>query len=76
MLDLPGRYTSHFTNTGRGKGVATYYSIGFTLVTEINMPLYQLMQIQSDNVNIINVYRSSGVPASFLRDLNSLIDKT
>ena len=67
-------YSSHFTNIGRGKGIVTYYKENFKFNKEVGNPSYQMCKVSSEDTDIINVYRSSNAPASFLDDLKNLID--
>ena len=68
-------YSSHFTSTGRGKGIATYYKESFTFNEEVKKSMYQMSKISSKDIDIINVYRSSNAPLTFLDDLKTLIDE-
>ena len=72
MLD---GYNCHFVSVGRGKGIATYYKENFKFQEEVENPNYQIAKIASTEVDIINVYRSSNAPSSFIEDLTALINQ-
>ena len=65
--------TSHFTSTGRGKGIGTYYKNKFEFMEEAKKPNYQMSKVSSEDIDVINVYRSSNASPSFLDDLKELI---
>ena len=72
-MEMDG-FTAHFNSAGRGKGVATYYREAFTFAVDVCEPTYQMTKIQSPQLSIINVYRSSNGGITFMRDLCRIID--
>ena len=52
-------YTGTFVGTGSGKGVATYFSPEFSPATSVAKPTYQIASIFSEEIFVINLYRSS-----------------
>ena len=70
---IPG-YHAHFGSVGNGKGVATYTrkSMGYRITKESN---FQISTLKGD-VDVINVYRSSGANVTAVMDaLEKEIDK-
>ena len=67
-------FSAHFNSVGRGKGIATYFREGFFVQEDVVQPNYQMTKISSVEIEIINVYRSSNAPVSFLDDLQKLIN--
>ena len=67
-------YFSHFITSGRGKGIVTYFSTDFHIKDEIINPLYQIAKLTSENLDIINVYRTISAGNTFTADLQDLID--
>ena len=49
----------HLNNGGRGKGIVTFSPSNFVLQLNISEDGYQITSIESSNLTIINVYRSS-----------------
>ena len=53
-------YESHVISVGNGKGIATYYKTGmFIHKQDYITPNMQITKFWSNNINVINVYRSS-----------------
>ena len=64
----------HFTNQGKGKGVANYYKDYFKLTGEVNTVLFQMTKFSCNHCDIVNVYHSqSANTESFISNLNMLI---
>ena len=68
-------FNSQFVSLGRGKGIATYFKENFKFQDQVRRPMYQISKIASKEVDIINVYRSSNAPSSFIEDLKALINQ-
>ena len=68
-------YSSQFSSIGGGKGITTYYRESFQFKEEIIKPMYQFCKVSSEEKDVINVYRSSNAPPSFLDDLKAMIDE-
>ena len=52
---------------GRGKGLTTFYQGDFQWKANVKFERFQLTLIESDELNLINVYRSSdAVTSSFM----------
>merc|ERR1712016_471557 len=49
-----------FANGGRGKGVVIYYSDNFQPVCKIKRQFYQMAAVQSEQLVVVNIYRSDG----------------
>ena len=71
-LNLNG-FSAHFTSIGRGKGIGTYFKDNFNFTEEVKKPNYQMSKVSSEDMDVINVYRSENAPCSFVDDLGSLI---
>jgi len=67
-------FTSHFNSRGRGTGIVTYFPQAFTFSMDIKHARYQMTKIISEYLEIVNVYRSSDAPATFLSDLQTLLN--
>lgn len=68
-------FTAHFNNVGKGKGIATYYrEATFKVTADVTKPAYQMSKINSHAMSIINVYRSSNAPRTFIHDLENMIE--
>ena len=52
-------FLTHFVNVGNGKGLALYYTEKFSVSTVFATEQYQIAKIESDEFDIISVYRSS-----------------
>ena len=68
-------YACHLTSTGRGKGIATYYKVSkLQHEQDFKTPNMQITKFNSENIDIINVYRSSkGNSAELLTRLIDMI---
>lgn len=67
-------FNLHLTNQGNGKGIATYCKKDFVLTGEFRNEKFQMSKFSTENVHVINVYRSHGACSSlFLNCLNSLV---
>ena len=64
----------HFITCGRGKGLVTFFSAEFHIEYEIINPLYQIAKLTSDELDIINVYRSNNAGSTFTEDLQDLLE--
>ena len=49
-----------FANGGRGKGIVIYYSDNFQPVCKIERQFYQIAAVQSEQLVVVNIYRSDG----------------
>ena len=62
-------------NGGRGKGIATYYNKKFTHKTDIKMNGISISKMESEEMNVIGVYRSQeGDLEDLIKILETLID--
>ena len=60
-------------NAGRGKGIMTHFNPEFQPSGMINSERYQILQVSSKDLDVINVYISRGAnKANFLKDLGAL----
>ena len=60
---------------GRGRGLTTFYQKNFQWTANVSYKNFQLTMIQSEDFNLINVYRSSdAITSSFLAQLTSLLE--
>ena len=68
-LRLPG-YELHLNSMGEGKGIACYFKHEkANITTDIKSPKFQMTKVKTPDIDIINVYRSSGA------DNKEMIDK-
>ena len=74
QIKLEG-YDEKFVRLGRGKGIATFFNRNFTFQEEVKKPMYQIAKMSSNEADIINVYRFSNAPSSFIEDFTALINK-
>ena len=75
-LEIPG-FTHSFNNGGRGKGIATYYGQSYYLIKDIRQDMYQITKVGSNDLEIINIYRSDGASTNALiKDISRLIDQS
>ena len=73
-LLVPTGWEQHNNSVGKGKGIATFYTENYKWVEDITEPLYQFTKLGSEQLDIINVYRSEGAETkNFLKDLFGLI---
>ena len=73
LLEKKG-WNQHNNSVGKGKGITTFYKQSFAWVRDVTKTDYQITKINSDSVDVINVYRSAGAEnKSFLEDLFSLV---
>ena len=71
-LELPG-YECQLTSAGRGKGIATYYKVNvFTHELDSLTRNTQITKFSTENLDVINVYRSSD--GNSVELLSKLID--
>ena len=62
-------------SVGRGRGIITFYQIGYSLDEDITSENYQMTKIKSESTDIINVYRSANANNNnFIEDLKHLIN--
>ena len=52
-------YSSHFNNQGNGKGLALFFRSRFTPVLDVKEDRYQMSKLESNEYDVICVYRSS-----------------
>ena len=73
LLEKVG-WNQHNNSVGKGKGISTFYKEDFVWEKDVKQANYQMTKICSENIDIINVYRSSGAEnIKFLKDLCSLV---
>ena len=70
-----GGYNIHLNSVGRGKGIASYTSDNFQLVSQIKEANIQISKFSSNFLDIFNVYRSADCK-NFETILNSLLNKS
>ena len=69
-------YEAHLISVGRGKGIATYYKASiFKHEQDFRMTSMQITKFSSENLDVINVYRSSnGNSAELLTKLLEIVN--
>ena len=65
-LNLPNFQYCHYNSVRKGAGIATYFNEPFKLHKDISAVSYQMTVICSEEVSIINIYRSSSANNSNL----------
>ena len=69
-------FASHFNSVGRGKGIVTYYDDDqFEFVCDVNTKNFQMTKVSSNDIDVINVYRSQQANHVFAEALQQLISK-
>merc|ERR1711894_338779 len=58
LYEIEG-FTGTFVSIGTGKGVAIYFSSEFSQTTSVAKPCYQIASVCSEEIFVINIYRSS-----------------
>ena len=58
MYEIEG-FTGTFVSIGSGKGVAIYFSPEYSPATSVARPSYQIATVLSEDICVINLYRSS-----------------
>ncbi len=58
LYEIDG-FTGTFVSNGTGKGVAIYFSSEFSQTTSVAKPCYQIASVCSEEIFVINIYRSS-----------------
>ena len=53
-------FDTDFNNRGRGKGIASYYNGKFKHAVNINCEGVSISKLESENIDIIGIYRSQG----------------
>ena len=67
--------TCHLNSIRRGAGLSTYFSQDFTHLKDITAMSYQITAITSENITVINIYRSSDANnKTVIKSLNSIIE--
>ena len=67
--------TCHLNSVRRGAGLATYFTPEFSHLKDITSVTYQITAITSENVTIINIYRSSQANNEIvIKSLSSIIE--
>ena len=67
--------TCHLNSVRRGAGLATYFTPEFSHLKNITSVTYQITAITSENVTIINIYRSSQANNEIvIKSLSSIIE--
>ena len=73
LLETEG-WEMHDNSVGKGKGIVTFFKKSFVWKSDVTTSKYQITKIQSDEIEIINVYRSAGADnIKFLEDICGLI---
>ena len=68
-------WTQHNNSVGKGKGITTIFTDKYEFEKDIKRPNYQFTKIVSENLDIINVYRSEAANSEdFIEDLFFLRD--
>ena len=57
-------YNQTFNGFGPGKGIATFYRDHYYPDAQVNKGLYQITKIVSEQMDIINIYRSKGASSN------------
>ena len=69
------KFTSHYNNSGRGKGLAVFSKLGCMKITDHNEENINISKIEGPDLNIIAIYRSKEGNVSTLIDkLQELIE--
>ena len=69
-------YKSNLMNVGRGRGIASYYNRKFQHVRNIDCEGLSLTKFESDELNVIGVYRSqAGNVTRLITELELLMDE-
>ena len=67
--------TASYVSVGNSRGIANYFSSKFVEGMKIAKPNYQLAAIESQDIMIINIYRSSGpFEADFNEDFTNVFE--
>ena len=67
-------WKQHNNSFGRGKGITTFYQKEFVWKKDVTKANYQITKVLSEEIDIINIYRSSGAEnINFVEDLCGLI---
>ena len=73
LLETEG-WERHNNSVGKGKGIVTLIKKDFVWERDVTDSMYQITKIQSDEMDIINLYRSAGTDnAKFLENILGLI---
>ena len=68
-------FTGNFVSIGTGKGVAIYFSSKFSHANSVAKPSYQIASVCSEEIFVINIYRSSTSSTANDNELiNDLLD--
>merc|ERR1712240_788582 len=68
-------YTADSNSIGRGKGITSYYKENFKHVTNIKCEGFSVSKLESNNMDIIGVYRSQGANnKDLIEKLKMIID--
>ena len=71
---ITGR-TCHLNNVRRGAGLATYFPQEFSHLKDVTAVTYQITAITSENIIVVNLYRSSNANnQSVIRSLDSIVE--
>ena len=67
-------WKQHNNSFGRGKGITTFYQKEFVWKKDVTKANYQITKVLSEEIDIINIYRSSGAEnINFVEDLCGLM---
>ena len=73
LLENEG-WQQHNNSVGKGKGISTFYKLNYVLIRDETKENYQITKIQSEAMDIINLYKSAAARnINFLEDLCGLI---
>ena len=72
--DIGPSYKKKFNSQGKNKGLATYYPKEFHTTEESNKARFQMTTVESDNLQITNVYRSHDAGFDFERELKIIFN--
>ena len=76
-INLIDNWVQIDNSVGKGKGILTCFKPNFAWRSNVTRPNYQLTKICSEELTIINVYRSAGADtANFIDDLVSLVENS
>ena len=67
-------FQSHFSSIGRGKGTVTFFKDTFEFIKEIKNEKFQIIQIESVEYSVINVYRSENAGSQFPDEILNLLN--
>ena len=67
-------YRSNWNNIGRGRGLASYYNEKFKHIENVNFEGLSLSKLESEEVDVIGIYRSQeGNVTRLITEINGII---